>query len=358
MDTSTAMQVRPMQLRETTRDELRAENALNFTKYLSCLHQTNGMGTAAVELFVQRFERSYGANQLKTWQDKGTLELNAKALTAPGTTTDATWAKPLVGIESWAAGFLEVAHSRSLLGRIPGLQQIPFNAKVPYQTGEANYVWLVQGGPTPVSKLSFSDGITLPPTKVLGLVVLTEELVKLSNSGTTPAMQRALVNGLNAFVDKSFLDPASTLIIGTRPGSITSTAGAPLTGTADVVASVKALIAAFFAARPGALAPVLIANGVYAAAIKGQVPGFGVEVITSEAALNNIIMLDPGAVFYADGGLEIQYSREAALDMSDTPTSPATTIVSLWQHDLVGFRVLRFVSFGAAPGAVQYTVMP
>jgi len=358
MDTSTAMQIRPMQLRETSRDELRAANALNFTKYLSCLHQTNGMRAPAVELFVQRFDPSYGANQLKAWQDKGLLELNTKALTAPGTTTDATWAKPLVGIESWAGGFLEVAHSRSLLGRIPGLQQIPFNAKVPFQSGDANYVWLAEGAPTPVSKLSFTDGITLSPTKALGVVVLTDELVKLSNAGTTPAMQKALTNGLNAFVDRSFLDPASTAIAGVRPGSVTSTAPAPLTGTADVVASTAALIDAFYTARPTALAPVLITGGRYAATLRRPANSFGLEVITSAAALNHIIILDPEAVFYADGGLEVQYSREAALDMSDTPTSPATTIVSLWQHDLVGFRVLRFASFGAAPDAVMYTVMP
>ena len=361
MDLSTPMQIRPMQLRESTRDEQTAENALNFAKFLSCLHHANGMRESAIDTFVQRFDRGYGASQLRTWREKGLLELSTKAIVAPGTTTDATWAKPLVGLTSWAAGFLEVAHARSLLGRIPGLQQIPFSAKVPFQTGEANYVWLAEGANTPVSKLSFSDGLMLLPTKVLGIVVLTDELVKLANTGTTPALQRALMNGLNAFVDKSFLDPTSTLIAGQRPGSITSTAGAPLVGTADVVASVKALIAAFFAARPGAEAPVLIANGAYAAAIRGQVPGFGLDVITSEAALNNIVILDPAAVYFADGGLELEYSREAMVEMNDAPTTPptaATVVLSLWQHNLVGYRVRRFVSFGAAPTAVKYSTMP
>ncbi len=119
-------------------------------------------------------------------------------------------------------------------------------------------MWVSETTPTPVSKLAFSDGLTLPPSKILGIIVLSEELAMLANTGTAPALQRAMTSGLNAFVDKSFLDPASTLIIGQRPGSITSMAGAPLVGTADVVASVKALIAAFFAARPGAEAPVLL----------------------------------------------------------------------------------------------------
>jgi len=351
----------PMRLRESTRQEIIETNALNFTKFLSCVAQSNGSQSGGANLFVQKFAKTYGGGQLKNWLEKGKVDLLSKAVSAPGTSTDPAWAKPLVGLESWAAGFLEIAHSQSLLGRIPGLQQIPFNAKVPYQTADANFVWVAEGTPTPVSKLAFSDGLTLPPSKVLGIVVLTEELTRIANAGTAPSLQRALTSGLNHFVDKSFLDPASTLIIGQRPGSITSTAGAPLVGTADVVASVKALIAAFFAARPGAASPVLIANGQYAAAIRGQVPGFGLEVIASEAALNNIIMLDPAATFYADGGLEVEYSRQAMLEMDDAPTNPptaATVLVSLWQQNLVGYRVLRFVSFAAAPTAVKYSTMP
>jgi hypothetical protein len=351
----------PMRLRESTRAEIVEQNALNFTKYLSCVHHTAGNRQSAVELFTKRFDRTYGAGQMRQWLDKGAINLVTKSVVAPGTSTDPAWAKPLVGLESWAGGFLEIAHQSSLLGRIPGLQQIPFNAKVPYQTAEANYVWVTEGQNAPVSKLAFSDGLTLPPAKVTGIVVLTEELVLLSNAGTAPALQRALTSGLNAFVDKSFLDPASTLVIGQRPGSITSTAGAPLVGTADVVASVKALIAAFFAARPGAQNPVLVANGNYAAAIRGQTPGFGLQVITSAAALSNIIILDPAGVFYADGGLEIEYSREAMLEMADPATNPATAatvLTSLWQHNLVGYRVLRFISFAAAPTAVMYSTMP
>lgn len=350
----------PMRLRESTRAEIVSENALNFTKFLSCCAHTTGSQQAAAELFVQRFDRSYGSGQLRGWLEKGDVNLVTKSVTAPGTSTDPAWAKPLIGIEQWAGGFLELAHSQSVLGKLKA-QQIPFNAKVPYQTASANFTWVSEATMTPVSKLAFSDGLTLPPSKVLGIIVISEELAKLANAGTAPALQRALVSGLNAFIDKSLLDPSSTLIIGQRPGSITSTAGAPLTGTSDVVASVKALIAAFFTARPGAEHPVLIANGAYAAAIRGQVPGFGLDVITSEAALNNIIIIDPAAVFYADGGLEITYSRQAALEMADPASNPVTAttvLVSLWQQNLAGYRITRFVAFAAAPAAVAYTVMP
>jgi hypothetical protein len=199
----------------------------------------------------------------------------------------------------------------------------------------------------------------LGPTKIVGIVVLTEEFTKLANAGTATSMQRALTSGLNSFVDKQFLS-TNAAVANTSPAGILNGV-TPLVGTADVAASVKALIASFFATSPGSEAPVLIANGGYAAAIRGQVPGFGLDVVASDAALNNIVILDPARVFYADGGLEITYSREAMLEMQDSATNPptATTIfTSLYQHNLIGFRMVRFVSWGAAPSAVKYSTMP
>jgi len=350
----------PMRLADITKAQLREQESLALTKYLSCLVRSNGRKTAAAELYVQRFPDSFGASGMKTLLASGDLVLETKSIVAAGTTTDATWAKPLINIDQWAGGFLQIAHSQSLLGRIPGLQQVPFNTKIPYQTADANFVWVAEATPTPTSKLAFSDGLVLSPTKVLGIVVLTEEFAMLSNAGTATAMRNALTSGLNAFVDRQFVDPTVAAVAGKNPASITN-GTTPLVGTADVAASVKALIASFFAASPGATAPVLIANGGHAAAIRGQVPGFGLEVIASEAVGTNLVLVNPAQVFFADGGLEISYSREAMLEMSDPATTPPTAAVvmtSLFQQNLIGFKMCRFVSWGAAPNAVKYSTMP
>ena len=135
----------------------------------------------------------------------------------------------------------------------------------------------------------------------------------------------------------------------------------PLTGTSDVAASVKALIAAFFTARPGAEAPVLIANGAYAAAIKGQVPGFGLEVMASEAALNNIILMDPTAVFYAAGELEVVFTRDAMLQMNDAPTRrppPARCICRCIKRTVWAIGCSAMSIRAAARNAVKYSTMP
>lgn len=344
-------------LSDITKAQVREQQSLDFMKYLSTLASLRGSPENAAALYLQRFPESFSASTMRKMLEQGGYE--TKAATAPGTSTDAVWAKPLVGIQQLTSGFLAIAHSQSLLGRL-GLELIPANTKVPFQTAEANFVWMPETFMAPTSKLAFSDGITLPPTKVVGIVVLTAELVKLSSPGTAKAMRNCLVSGLNSFVDKQFLNPAVAAVAGTNPASILNGL-TPLVGTADVAASVKALIAAFFTARPGAENPVLIANGGYAAAIRGAVPGYGLEVVASEAAANNLIILDPAAVFYADGGLEVDYSEKAMLEMADPATNPTTAAVvftSLWQQNLVGYRLTRFVSWGAAPTAVKYSTMP
>jgi len=228
---------------------------------------------------------------------------------------------------------------------------VPANTKIPFQTADANFVWVAENTVSPTSKLAFSDGVTLPPTKVVGIIVLTAELVRLSAPGTEKSMRKVLISGLNNYVDRQFLSTAAA-VVGTNPAGILNGL-TPLVGTADVVASVKALIANFFAARPGAENPVLIANGSYAAAIRGQVPGFGLEVIASEAAASNIILMDPEGVFYSDSGIEVELSEQAMLEMADPATNPPTAAVvfTTGAYALGSTRVARNAAIGVAVAA-------
>ena len=351
------MQTLP-RLSDVTKTQVVEQQSLDFMKYLSALADTRGNAPAAAEIYLKKFPESFSASSMRKMFEAHDVSLMTKAATAPGTSTDAVWAKPLVGINQLTTGFLSIAHADSLLGRL-GLELVPANTKIPFQTAEANFVWMPEAFNAPVSKLAFSDGVTLPPTKVVGIVVLTSELVKLTSPGTSRAMRNCLVSGLNNFIDKQFLSTTAA-VVGTNPAGILNGL-TPLVGTSDVAASVKALIAAFFTASPGSERPVLIANGGYAAAIRGAVPGYGLEVVASDAAANNLVILDPARTFYSDGGLEVDYSDKAMLEMADPATTPVTAAVvltSLWQQNLVGFRLTRFVSWAAAPNAVKYSTMP
>jgi glycerol dehydrogenase-like iron-containing ADH family enzyme len=64
-----------------------------------------------------------------------------------------------------------------------------------------------------------------------------------------------------------------------------------------------------------------------------------------------VIALQPSEIFLADdGGFTVDVSREASLQMLDNPTNAsadgtATTMVSLWQTNSVGFLCERIINW-------------
>jgi hypothetical protein len=94
----------------------------------------------------------------------------------------------------------------------------------------------------------------------------------------------------------------------------------------------------------------------------------GIPVITSEniAAPTGspfdgtlIVAINANEVMLADeGGIEIDVSREASLQMDSAPDSPetaSTIAVSLWQHNMVAFKAERFINWKKRRAeAVQY----
>jgi hypothetical protein len=87
----------------------------------------------------------------------------------------------------------------------------------------------------------------------------------------------------------------------------------------------------------------------------------GITVVTSQSAGNNVVLVSPRCILYADdGGVTIDVSREASVQMDSAPDNPAlatTVLTSLWQNNLVGLRAERFINWKKArTGCVAYTV--
>ena len=92
------------------------------------------------------------AEYAKHWEDSTPeVALMVKAAVAPGTTTDAPGPAP------WSRRttneFIELLRPATILGRIPGLQNVPFNVTMPIQTGGGTYGWVGEAKPKPVAKL-------------------------------------------------------------------------------------------------------------------------------------------------------------------------------------------------------------
>lgn len=317
----------------------------------------------------------------KQWKDSTPeVELVLKAAVAPGTTTDATWAGPLAPLTPLATEFLELLRPATILGKIPGFLRVPFNVSVPSQTGGGTYAWVGQGAPKPVGKLQFGT-ITLAITKCAGIVVITEELARNSSPSAESVIRADMIAGIGQFLDVEFIDPTKAAVAGVSPGSvtngvtpITSAGTTPANARTDFVALMNALTAAglpisgatVIMSETNALALAQSLNALGQPlfpnlGVNGGTGPMGIAIVTSQSASSNIVALVPSCILYADdGGVTIDVSREASLQMDSAPMNPAdatTVFTSLWQNNLVGLRAERFINWKKArAGCVQYTV--
>lgn len=348
----------------------------------------------AMALMAGKGNLMQSAEIAKRWDDTPQVETVLKAAVAAGTTTDTTWAKPLVEYSNMASEFAELLRPATILGRIDGLRRVPFNIKVPRQTGGASASWVGEGAPKPVSSLAF-DSITLGHTKVAGIVVMTEELVRFSNPAAEDIVRRDLVETIGGLIDKDFVDPDKAAVSGVSPASITNGVTpvvASGTSADNLRADVQSLMSNFIAANMSLSGAVWIMTETQALAIammlnplgQPEFPGlsisggtagtfFGIPVILSEnipaqsevtgppaiPAGSRIILAKASEIMLADDGqVMLDASNQASLQMDSAPTNPptATTVmVSLWQMNMVGIRAERFINWTKRrAGAVQY----
>jgi HK97 family phage major capsid protein len=298
------------------------------------------------------------------WNDSTPeVALFLKAAVAAGSTTDATWAKPLVQPgNTIVEEFLTLLRPATVIGRIPNLSKVPFNVNVPAVTGGGTYNWVGEGLAKPVTKMAFGSA-TLPPSKAAGIIVLTEELVRLSNPSAEQVVRREMIAGIAAFLDSQFLDPAIAEVVNVHPASITNGL-TPITATSNPYADILALIGKFTTAKVPLTGLTIVMTQNNALALSFQkaggttvFPGLsatggtinGINVVTSQAAGDMIIAIAAPYILVADdGGVTVDISREASVQMHSAPDSPpiaTTVLVSLWQNNLVGLRAERFINW-------------
>lgn len=313
-------------------------------------------------------------------EDSEVFGVVSKAAVSAASTGGQTWGHQLVGDESSVfADFVEFLRPQTILGRfgaggIPSLRRVPFRTALIGQTdGGAGY-WVGEGKAKPLTSFAFSR-TTLEPLKVANIAVCTEEILRDSSPSAEMIVRDSLAAALRERLDTDFIDPAKTVSAGVSPASI-SNGVSPIPsngGTADDVrADIQAVFAAFIAANNAPTSGVWIMPATMALALslmqnplgQSEFPGismnggnfFGLPVIVSEyvptvTAGSYVMLVNASDIYLADeGGITVDMSREASLEMATDPTMTAdspteTTTVSLWQTNAVGFRAERTINW-------------
>lgn len=307
-----------------------------------------------------------------------TQRLVTKAEVAAATTSQTTWAAPLVGDEtSVFADFVAYLRPQTILGRfgtngIPSLRNVPFRTPLIGQTSGGDGYWVGEGNAKPLTKFDFSR-TTLEPLKVANIAVATMEVIRDSSPAADGIIRDQLAAALRERLDIDFIDPTKAAVSGVSPASILNgVSGIVSSGTdADAVrADLKALFSAFIAANNAPTSGVFIMTATTALSLSlmqnalGQ-PEFptitmmggtlnGLPVIVSEYVPTDtsgslVALVNAMDIYVGDeGGIDLSMSTEASLQMDNSPDNPSTAstvLVSLWQRNLVGFRAERTINW-------------
>jgi HK97 family phage major capsid protein/HK97 family phage prohead protease len=340
------------------------EKGISFAQWTIAIAMGKGNINAAQSIAANRFPNNEELN--------GAM----KAAVSAGTTTDPTWAAPLVDTyQRFAGDFVEFLRPATIIGKfgtngIPSLRAIPFNVSIAGQTSGGSAQWVGEGQAKPLTKFDFNL-TNLRWAKVATISVLTEELIRFSNPAAEALVRDSLRDAIVARLDIDFVDPAKAAVTDVSPASITNGVVPIASSGVDanaVRADVKAIFTAFINAGKSPTQGVWIMSEVTALSLSlmqnplGQ-PEFagvtvtggtfhGLPVITSQYIGNDIVVLaDASEIYLADDGqVAVDVSREASLQMDSAPTGnsgtpTAANLVSLWQTNSVAIRAERWINW-------------
>ncbi|USA39629.1 phage major capsid protein [Pelagerythrobacter marinus] len=311
-----------------------------------------------------------------------------KAAVEPANTQDPSWAGNLITEGNAFADFVEFLRPQTILGKfgtgnIPSLRSVPFDVPILVQTSGGEGYWVGEGKPKPLTKWG-TERKKLEPLKVATIAAATEEMLRRSTLAADAWIRDELARALKERLDRDFIDPTKAAVSDVSPASITNGVTPIMSSGNDadsIRTDLRALSAAFRTNNSTSAGGVYIMPEGVAEALsmmtnplgQAEFPGItpeggtfnGKPVITSEYVPSAydpddagtedagaiVVLAKASEIFFADeGGIQVDMSREASLEMSDAPTADGiagtgASLVSLWQNNMVGFRAERILNW-------------
>lgn len=330
---------------------------LTLVRQAITLACAKGSRTAAHQLAIDR----YGSHDAVT--------AIAKAAVAAGTTTDATWAQPLVRAAN--VEFAEALRPVSAVSRMRQvMRRVPFDIRSTSATSGAGATWVGENRFIPVGRMSLSEIVTLRVFKLGVILIETDELARFAGEpGNEAIFTRDMVAAVAQGQDQAFFSAAA--------GTTESAAGilhgiTPIASSGSDVASIVSdleqlftqltntgilLIAPYLIASPKVCVQLALKRGpdgsvafpgvTVAGGELAGVPLLACASVPSDSAGDSIVLVDAAEVLIADDDVtEVDVSRHATLQLDDAPVDDASAVVrSMYQENCVAIRALRHVNW-------------
>lgn len=342
-------------------------------------HAAKGIGfaqlTKAKAYSVLQHKKGNYINPLDVAKSQGMDPRVIKAL-EKAVVLDTTNSSPLVIENQLADEFVELLRAQTIVDKLaPSMRVAPFNSTIPGSASGSVAGWVGEGAAKPATNPTFNT-VEIKHHKIAGIIVRTDDLLKLSTPGTDQMLLNDLVEASAELIDTTFMDDVAQ--DATRPaGVLNGATKVDATGvtSAEYDADIGALNDTFIAAnlslngayyimsatRASAMSRLrdALGNPYYRgmAAAPGEKMLDGIPVIESENAGKIIALVKPSELFLADdGAVEVAFSDQATIDMG------ATTLVNLWQQNMTAIRAERHITWAkrrvAAAAYIDYSLLP
>lgn len=269
--------------------------------------------------------------------------------------------------------FVELLRAETIVDKLaPMMRAAPFNATIPGMATGATASWVGDGAVKPATNPTFNT-VEIKYHKLAGIVVRTDDLLKLASPSTDQMLLDDLVEASAALIDTTFMDAAAQTAV--RPvGILNGATKIVATGTtsAQYDADLAALNNTFITANLSLTGAHYIMSATRASAMgrlrdalgnpyyRGMANGpgektlDGLPVIESENAGKVIALVKPSELYLADeGAVDVAFSDQATIDMG------ATVLVNLWQQNMTAIRAERHITWAkrrtVAAAYIQYT---
>lgn len=388
--TEAASKSRDTSIRVTPRDN--PEKGIQFARLAMALYAAEGKTDVAMGILKTHYPSHPALTVLKTANSRGqryaklignAAEMRTKADIPAGSTSDETWAGPLLAHNDYAGDFLEFLRDRTILGQfgqggVPSLRMIPFNVHIKGQTSGGTGYWVGEGQPKPVTKFDFLDtyhGFN----KLACIAVITDELIRFSDPSAERLVRDSLADAVIETMDTSFIDTVAATT--SRPaGLLNNVAGTGSAGSDHdaVKEDIKTLWSAGIAAKLPLSGAVYITTSSIALALSlmhgdlSDAPLFpninlrggtllGVPVIVSDyVPAGNVILVFASEIYLSDDGtVTVDASNQASIQMvdgesatnastdldEDYPAPVHSTTVSMFQTNSVALRAERYINW-------------
>lgn len=350
---------------------------IGFARVMMCIAASKGSRSDAIAIAQEAYPND-------------PIILSAVKSAVGGATTSNNQG-PAVQYTDLSNEFIEFLRKKTILdkfgtGIYPALTRVDFNTRTSSQTAGSTASWTGEGKPKPVSKGTFST-VTVDFHKIAVICALTKEEVRFSNPRAEEKIRNDMARAIAAGVDLAFIDPSNAGTANVKPAAITyNVAATAVSGTtaAALAVDLNNMIGTMLTndIQPDSLVLIMSQGLALSLSLMRSSLGVrnfpdmtlnggyleGIPVIVSQAVTtlgsptaNMIVAVNASDIFLAEDGLMVDSSEQASLQMDDAPgtqdgtTGTGTSLVSLWQTNMLGVRAEREISWKLTrPQSVQY----